>query len=250
MPTLTRRPIIEIDEEKCDGCGLCVPACAEGAIQIIGGKARLVSDRLCDGLGACLGHCPRGAITVVEREAEDFGVRQCEGASVRAWEGPRTDGLATRPLEARACGGGAGGRRSPTSAEPNAGASAVPPREANSGLRQWPVQLTLVPPHAPFLQGADLLVAADCVPFAFADFHGALLAGRALLVACPKLDNLEAHRAKLRQICTVARPRSITVAIMEVPCCRGLALIAHEAAAPLGIPVEVKVIGIRGTPLD
>jgi NAD-dependent dihydropyrimidine dehydrogenase PreA subunit len=191
------RKIIAIDEEKCDGCGLCATACHEGAIAIVDGKAKLVSETYCDGLGDCLGECPRGAITIEEREAPAF----------------------------------------------DAPAGGVP-----SQLGHWPIQITLVPPEAPFLRGADILIAADCVPFAFADFHSRYLKGRALLVGCPKLDDLEFYRAKLTAIFAAARPRSLTVVRMEVPCCGGLTHAvagARDAAIP-GMPLEVVTIGIKG----
>ncbi|MBN1477633.1 4Fe-4S binding protein [Candidatus Sumerlaeota bacterium] len=241
MTTLTRRPIVEIDEEKCDGCGECVPACAEGAIQIINGKARLVAENLCDGMGACLGHCPKGAITVHEREADAYD----ESAVEQHLENLEPKAAPAPPAMPS---GGCPGARLMQLAFPSEEASPTPSNGDSqpSALRQWPVQMMLVPPQAPFLQGADLLIAADCVPFAFADFHRGMLAGKRLLVGCPKLDDLSVYREKITQICEIARPKSITVAIMEVPCCHGLAMITQQAGARAGTPVEVKVIGIRG----
>ena len=232
------RKIIRIDEELCTGCGDCVGACQEGAIALVDGKAALVKEIYCDGLGACLGHCPTGALTIVEREADEYdedatqahraapsppahahhGVGGCPGSALRELKPP------LRPAE-RAAG-----------------------EEAASALAHWPVQLMLVPPHAPFLRGADLLLCADCVPFALPDFHGRFLAGRALLVGCPKLDDLDYYQQKLTAIFATARPKSVTVLRMEVPCCGGLAHAALEARAAAGsaATVEVHTIGIDG----
>ncbi len=272
-----KRRIVRIDEEKCDGCGECVTACAEGAIELVDGKARLVSEVYCDGLGACLGDCPQGAITIEEREAADFdevavaaslqeigrpGAAAVSsgtdvpgaGGAVFPWESARA------ALHAAGHGVGHGGGGCPGSAmrtfdgprpfEVSAGgaAGAAPAGERHSELRHWPVQIMLVPPHAPFLKGADLLVCADCVPFALPGFHGRYLAGRAVLVGCPKLDDLDYYREKLRQIVALARPSRVTVLRMEVPCCGGIADAAVEAVrseAP-STPVEVHTIGVRG----
>jgi Pyruvate/2-oxoacid:ferredoxin oxidoreductase delta subunit len=249
-----RRAIVKIDEDKCNGCGACVPACAEGAIRIVDGKARLVSDVYCDGLGACLGTCPQGAITIEQREAEPFDAEAAE-AFGRAASDPQTP-----PREAGAdarrdepafggCPGLALQRFAPAAKRPAAGdAGAGDDEPPPSRLGQWPVQLRLVPPHAPFLVGADLVICADCVPFAVADFHDRYLDGRAVLVGCPKLDDLEQYRQKLRQIFAHARPARVTVLRMEVPCCAALAAAAVEArnAAAPDLPMEVHTIGIRG----
>jgi NAD-dependent dihydropyrimidine dehydrogenase PreA subunit len=199
-----KRKIVSLDRDKCDGCGICVPSCAEGAIGIVGGKAVLAADKLCDGLGACLGRCPRGAITIVEREAEGF-----DEAAVAAHKG-------------------AGG--------------------SPAALANWPVQLHLVPPNAPWLIGADLLVAADCVPFACADFHRDILPGKVLVVACPKLDDIRAHKEKLAEIFHRARPRSVTIARMRVPCCGGLTMAARQALAASGweVPLREIILDITG----
>ncbi len=218
------RRIIEIDEEKCDGCGLCIPSCAEGALAIVGGKARLVRDSLCDGIGNCLGECPRRAIRVVEREADAFidphaAIRTapaaCPSARVHAFPAGNRQSVA----------GGA------------------------SALRQWPVQLALVPASAPYLSGADLLITADCVPFAYGDYHREFLDGRRVLVGCPKLDDLRAHLEKLTVIFRSAAPRSVTVLMMEVPCCRGIAQAARMAMEAAGhdSPLRVVTIGIDGS---
>jgi ferredoxin len=222
--TRTFRKIVAIDESRCDGCGECLPSCAEGAIALVGGKARVASDALCDGLGACIGHCPRGAITVVEREAAPF-----DEALVRRHGAPA---VPARPRLAVVSG----------DAHPS-------PCAAGDGRpRQWPVQLALVSPDAPHLRGADLLVCADCVPFAFPRFHDRLLAGRAVVVGCPKLDDAPDATRKLEAIFRTAGPRSVTVARMEVPCCCGISVAARRAlaAAGLDVPVRDVVVGVGG----
>jgi ferredoxin len=227
MPDRVTRKIIRIDEEKCDGCGACVPNCAEGALQIVSGKARLVREQHCDGLGACLGSCPRGAITIEERPAEEFSEAAAKPAARPAPGCPSSRISWTEtPTEV------------PTHAE----------SQGTSRLGQWPVQLTLVPPHAPFLQGADLLLAADCVPFACAGFHEGFLAGCRLLVACPKLDDFAAHLDKLTEILRQSDVRSLKVVRMEVPCCSGLTRMAEQARELSGkdIPFAEVVIDIKG----
>jgi Pyruvate/2-oxoacid:ferredoxin oxidoreductase delta subunit len=213
-----QRKIIQIDAEKCDGCGLCASACAEGAIQIRDGKARLVSDVYCDGLGACLGECPRGAIAVIQREAESFD----EEAAKR-----HVAGLGAPPPQ-------------------------MPGPAADSALSHWPVQLRLVPPNAPFFQNADLLLVADCVPFALADFHQRFLRGRPVVVSCPKLDDRQSAVDKLTALLTLSSVRRLTVVHMEVPCCTGLVHIAQTALAASGkeIPLEDVTISLRGKELD
>ena len=234
------RKIIKIDEEKCNGCGLCESACAEGAIKVIGGKARLVSESYCDGLGACLGECPEGAIGIEERPAEEFSEEAAKQHLGRLAEHP---GESQRELP---CGCPGSAVRSIKICE----ASTIPLQEEKlpSQLASWPVQLMLVPPTAPFLKGAALLVTADCVPFAVPDFHSRYLRGRVALVGCPKLDDIDYYREKLQAIIGRAKPRSITVLRMEVPCCAALAVAvvdARDSAAP-DLPVEVHTIGIDG----
>jgi len=229
------RKIVHIDEDTCNGCGACVPACAEGAIAVIDGKARLVSERYCDGLGACLGECPQGAISVEERESEAFdeeAVRQ-HLESVEAGE--------TLPCGCPSATVASFGGEPPCEA-PDRG---LPLRSA---LGHWPVQLALVPPAAPFLRDADVLLAADCVPFAYPAFHRDFLEGRVLLVACPKLDDFPAHRAKLAAILKQNNVRNITVVHMEVPCCSGLVHLARQAVAASGkgVPLHEVTVGARG----
>jgi NAD-dependent dihydropyrimidine dehydrogenase PreA subunit len=232
------RNIIRIDEELCDGCGECVPACAEGALQVIDGKARLVSDVLCDGLGACLGDCPTGALTVIQREAAHF-----DEAAVTAR--PRTV-----PVAAPSACPSSSVRVIPLAEAGKQTAFAAPPGpESLQGLRQWPVQLHLVPPTAPFFRGQHVLLAADCVPVAVRNFHAAFLDGRGLAIACPKLDqHLELYVEKLAAMVDQAGILSLTVAIMEVPCCGGLVRLAEQAlaAADRRIPLRLVKIGIRG----
>ncbi len=248
-----KRKIVNIDQEKCNGCGQCVTACAEGAIELVGGKARLVSETYCDGLGACLGECPQDAITVEERDAPEFDEKavkehlvtrrrpehrhECPGSAARSF--------AQAAPARQACPGSAlrafGAKAAATGEESGEAAASL--------LGHWPVQLMLVPPTAPFLKGADLLVCADCVAFALPDFHRRYLGGRVVLVGCPKLDDIEFYREKLAEIFAEARPASLTILRMEVPCCAALANAAVEArdkALPK-LPTEVHIIGIRGS---
>ncbi len=228
-----KRNVVKIDENKCNGCGLCVPACAEGAIQIVDGKARLVADHLCDGLGACLGDCPQGAITIEEREAEVFDQQAL------ADQRPK--------VTAPAHGGGCPSARAMKLTPPKR--SSAPQAEASdSQLANWPVQLTLVPPGASFLAEADLLLAADCVPFACPDFHRRFLTGKTLLIGCPKLDDIEGYVEKLTSILSQNDIKRLTVLHMEVPCCNGLLSLARQALAASGkqIPFESVIIGIKG----
>jgi NAD-dependent dihydropyrimidine dehydrogenase PreA subunit len=266
------RKIVRIDEEKCDGCGECVPACAEGAIALVGGKARLSADALCDGLGACLGECPRGAITVIERDAAAFdeeavkahllsmGVKVSSRHDAHAPpaalpaappHAPSRPRLTVVPDGGPSAGGGGCPGSRPMALPRRPVAVGAPGRGTGTGesrLAQWPVQLHLVPVSAPWFQGADLLVAADCVPFAYARFHDDLLAGRALVVGCPKLDDLGAYVEKLGRICAENDLRSVTVVRMEVPCCGGIATAARRAVEASGKDVAFRdvVVGVDG----
>jgi len=256
------RKVVKIDEDKCNGCGLCVPACAEGAIQIIDGKARLIADNLCDGLGACLGDCPQDAITVEEREADEFdeaAVDEHLKASGLPPVVPLAHAAPASPAHHGGCPSAQVRSLAPSTSVgcPSARVTSIerPAREtdatvgpAQSRLAQWPVQLHLVPPTAPFLRGADVLLAADCAPFAFADFHEELLKGKALLIACPKLDDTAPYLDKLTAMIQQSQINSLTVVHMEVPCCSGLLHLARQAIARSGrdIPLETVCIGIRG----
>jgi len=234
---MATRKIIKIDEEKCDGCGLCAKACAEGAIQIINGKAKLVSETYCDGLGACLGKCPQDAITMEDREAAEF-----DPQAVEAHLGHQ------QHKEKLPCGC-PGTLAQQFNREP-----AVKSEETciPSQLGNWPVQLKLVPVTAPYLNGAKLVISSDCAPFAFADFHRRFLADRVLLVGCPKLDDVEFYTQKLTAMFRQNDIESIEVVYMEVPCCFGLIRLVSRALNESGkkIPLKAIKIGIRGTIVD
>ncbi len=237
---MAKRQIIRIDEELCDGCGLCVPSCAEGAIEVVDGKARLVAERYCDGLGACLGECPRGALTIEEREAEEFqgpapwatGQHTLESASPAA-----SEHSAPEP-QAFVCPGSLAQQFQPV-----ATASAAP-----SALSHWPIKLRLVAPKSPFLKNAELLVAADCAPFAAGDFHAKYLSGKALVCGCPKFDDLGEYTARLTAILKENDLHGIDIVNMEVPCCSGLVQAVRQALAQSGksLPVTITTINATG----
>jgi len=228
------RKIIEIDEELCNGCGQCIVDCAESALQIIDGKARLVGEKYCDGLGACLSGCPTGALQIIERQADDFDeeaveelVRSrqansggCPGAGLRSFQPQTACQQANKPMTI----------------------------SASSALSHWPIQIRLVPPSAPFLRNADLLIAADCTTVAYAGFHHDLLKDRVVLMGCPKFDDAEAYVQKLSEIFAAADLKSVCLAIMEVPCCQNMKNIVTAAMeqAQIKIPVEVVVISVQG----
>ena len=246
----TVRKIIEIDEELCDGCGNCVPSCAEGALKIVDGKARVIADMYCDGLGACLGECPMGALKIVEREADEF--------DEEAVEKMLTDEKQKEPVQkAAAFSGGCPSARlqafeSPQPATASGIQADLSGSDAaaltQSALSHWPVQIMLIPPTAPFLKGADLLVLADCVPVAFPTVHRDFIKGKAVMMGCPKLDNAQFYIEKFAQICKESGVKSITAVIMEVPCCGGLPMIVKKGMEMAGvkIPMEEVVISTRG----
>lgn len=241
MGTVTRQ-VIKIDEERCDGCGLCAEACHEGAIQIIDGKAKLVSDSYCDGLGDCLGECPRGAISFETREAAPYD----EEAVKR--------NQAARQEDSLPCGCPGTASRS-LAREENATPckdSAAPSASAQSTLSNWPIQLKLVPVNAPWLQGADVLLAADCSAASIPDFHGKYLDGKILLMGCPKLDDADSYRKKLAEMIQANEFRSLHVVIMEVPCCGGLSRLAEEAVekARKSLDLKTTVVDVRGKVLQ
>lgn len=238
---MAKRQIIKIDQEKCDGCGLCVPSCAEGAIVIVDGKAQLLADKYCDGLGACLGECPVGALSIEEREAEEF-VGPAPGApgehGTHAPQVPPAPPEGTTLAEGFVCPGSRMRQLTP-SGTPAAGASA---------LSNWPVKLRLVAAKAPFFKEAELLVAADCAAFAAGDFHARYLAGRAVVCGCPKFDDLEEAVAKLTAILKENDIQGVTIVNLEVPCCQGLIEAVRRAfqAAGKRVPVSICTLGPQG----
>jgi NAD-dependent dihydropyrimidine dehydrogenase PreA subunit len=247
------RKIIQIDEEKCNGCGLCVPSCAEGAIQLIDGKARLVAEKYCDGLGACLGECPQGALKVIDAEVDPFDEEAAKAHVHSAAKSPRSQTMTPQP---QAAGHppfhGCPSSRIQTFAAPSpceqANIPVSQPGSSVSALTHWPIQIHLVPPTAPFLRGADLLVAADCVPGAYHRFHDDLLRGKTLLLGCPKFDDVEAYVQKFTAIFSQADIKSVTIAVMEVPCCQGMPVIVRKAMALAGrqVPLKVVTVSTRG----
>jgi ferredoxin len=257
--TKIARKIITIDEEKCDGCGNCVPGCVEGALQIIDGKARLVQESYCDGLGACLGECPQGALEVNELEVDSY-----DEAGVLGYLEQKSPELVQRHVEHLKAHGmestytprPAQPQRAPVAMCPSVrmDAWAAPvlgdqggPARAKSELRQWPVQLTLLPPNAPFLHRAHLTLIAHCVPFANPNMHADFLRDGAIAVGCPKLDDGQAYINKLAQMIQASDIQSIRVAYMEVPCCRGLVFIAQQAIQLSGkdVPLTTDLVGIH-----
>lgn len=270
---MSKRKIINIDQNKCDGCGLCLPNCPEGAIQIIDNKARLVSDLFCDGLGACLGHCPKGAITIEERDAQDYDERKVmenivkQGKNVvkahlehlkehneDKYLNEALNYLKEKNIEIKlesprghAHGSCPGSQIMDFRKEPP-GPFEDKPLNQKSQLKTWPVQLMLVSPLASYLNDADLLISADCVSYAYANFHNDLLRDKVLIVGCPKLDDTKIYEGKLKQIIQNNNIKSITYAHMEVPCCFGLIDIIKDAIAASGknIPFKEAVISIKG----
>ena len=231
------RRVIQIDEEKCNGCGICAEACHEGAIGIVEGKAKLLHDDYCDGLGDCLPNCPVGAISFIEREAAAY-----DEAAVQENKKKKMQAMGQAPV-----GGCPGSRmrqleRKPAEENQNAGSP------VSSQLRQWPVQIKLLPVHAPFYEGANLLIAADCTAYAYAKFHDEFLKDRVVLVGCPKLDSTD-YAVKLAEIIRQNEVQSITVVRMVVPCCGGLEMAAKRALEASGkrLPWQVITVGTDGT---
>ncbi|HEX2961236.1 MAG TPA: 4Fe-4S dicluster domain-containing protein [Ignavibacteriales bacterium] len=271
-----KRKVVKIDESLCDGCGVCIPNCAEGALQLIDGKARLISDLFCDGLGACLGHCPQGAIEIEEREAEAYDEKKVMDYIVKggrnvilahlmhmkehnemgylkeALEYLKEKGIevpsAVTSQETRSHHAGCPGSRTVEIERPQERKMENSPAR-ESLLRQWPVQLHLINPSASYFNDADVLLAADCTAFAAADFQQDYLYGKTLAIACPKLDQgKDVYLKKLQMMIEDSGIRSITVLIMEVPCCRGLLQLAQQAVSLSGreLPVNVIVLSIQG----
>jgi ferredoxin len=285
---MVKRKIIKIDEELCTGCGDCIPNCPEGAIQLIDDKARIISDIFCDGLGACLGHCPVEAISIEEREAEEYDEKKVMANVVKQGENvikahlehmrdhdqheylqqaieylkennmkvpieePGTTECKTEaPLPCGCPGSAVQDLRKETQADECV--EEVKSVSSNvSELQQWPVQFMLVPPHAPYLKNADLLITADCVPIAYPNYHSDLLKGKIVLVGCPKFDKIDYYKDKLVEIIKNNDLKSITVAIMEVPCCGGLSHMVSEAVSESGINIPLKniIVGVKGEILE
>ncbi len=277
-----KRKIIQIDEEKCTGCGLCIPNCQEGALQIIDGKVRLISDLFCDGLGACIGHCPEGAIEIIEREAVPYDERRV--MEILVTKGPNTvlahlahlrhhneeeflqqaiNYLKENNIDltiekheehiASACGcQGSMARDFRTEEKPSA-PEVTAPVSARSELRQWPVQLHLLNPHASYFKNADVVLAADCAAFAMGDFHARYMKEKTIAIACPKLDsNKESYIQKLTSMINETKINSLNVVMMEVPCCGGLLQMAKMArdAAGRNVPIKRSIISIQGELLE
>lgn len=246
----TKRKIIQIDEDLCTGCGECVPSCAEGALEIVDGKARIVAEKFCDGLGACLGECPTGALKVIEREAEEFDETAVEEHLTARPAAPPGSEPAARE---QGCPSARLQTFQPFSScrEANRPA-AVTGADTGSGLTHWPIQIRLIPPTAPFLKGADLLVVADCAPVAFPYLHRDFLKGKTVMMGCPKFDDAQAYVEKFAEIFKTAEIKSITALIMEVPCCAGLPAIVEKGLEKSGkkIPFEEVVVSTRGKVLN
>ena len=250
------RKIIKIDEELCDGCGQCVPACDEGAIEIINGKAKVVAEKYCDGLGACLGDCPQGAISMEERMADDFDPEAVEKyLSSRPTEEScgcgETHGAQTNNNETLACGcpstqmqvlaDGSG------SSKPSPGNEPLP----TSALGHWPVQIRLIPAHAPFLKNANILILADCAAVAFAPLHQKLLKDKVVMMGCPKFDDLPDYEERFVDIFSENELKSVTIVTMEVPCCSGMPKAVKNALKRSGKtpPLKEVVLSLKGEPL-
>ena len=225
------RNIVKIDEEKCNGCAECVNACAEGAIKIVDGKAKLVSDVYCDGLGACLGHCPQDAITIEKRECVQFDEEATKKHLAKEQNAAKQTGFVCP---------GTMSRQLREKGRPTESGAA----EITSQLSHWPIQLKLVSPGAAYFANADLLLVADCVPFAMGDFHSRFLKGHSIVVGCPKLDDANFYIEKLAQILKANELNSLTVIHMEVPCCRGLTEIARRAIALAEVDLPFKDITV------
>jgi Pyruvate/2-oxoacid:ferredoxin oxidoreductase delta subunit len=242
------RKIIEIDEEKCTGCGECILTCAEGALALVDGKARVIGDIYCDGLGACIGKCPVDALTIIEREAEDFDEAAVEELLEEKKREESRESAASEKVMACGCPGSMA--RSISRAD--SGADDEPLSTVRSELGHWPIKLQLLGPQAPFLRGSDLVLMADCTGFSFPNLHRGILRGRTIAIGCPKLDDLDAHINRLAQILKGAEPKSLSVVHMEVPCCRGFVHAAMKAIelSGMSMPLHRIMIGIQGEILE
>ena len=249
---MIRRNIIEIDEEKCNGCGLCVNACHEGALQMVNGKAVLIGEEYCDGLGDCLPQCPTDAITITEREAAAFDEelvleRQKVLQELKAQQSmPKPEQTMPKPSPCGCPGTRAQMIQKPVST-PNTTTKATHDEERPSQLRQWPIQLNLVNPNASYLQGADLLIAADCTAFAYASFHEKFMKDRITLIGCPKLDDNDYYTEKIAEMIKINNPRSIKVIRMEVPCCTGIVRGVKDAMLKAGKIVPYSEVTINAS---
>ncbi|MFQ3549349.1 MAG: 4Fe-4S binding protein [Armatimonadota bacterium] len=239
------RNIIKIDEELCNGCGLCVPSCAEGAIALIDGKAKLVAEKYCDGLGACLGECPTGALTIEQREVDDFDEKAAMEHVERRKKEMNNHNYSKD--ESKACGCPSAKTIDRRNEQIDTDTSASLGNIA-SALRQWPVKLRLVNPTASYFNDSDLLVAADCVPFAYGNIHQDFMKGKSLVTGCPKFDDYDSYVEKLTEILTKNDIKSVYVMVMEVPCCTGLRVLTETAIKNSGkqIPLLVVTIGLEG----
>ena len=252
-----QRKIIRIDKEKCNGCGQCVTGCAEGAIQLIDGKATLISETYCDGLGACIGECPVGALTLEDREAPEYDQAAVDKHLAATGRAPHKASPAAHPAPPvfQGCPGSMarslqhGAASASQSACPGSAPSVPSPQSA---LGNWPVQLSLVPVNAPYLEHASLLMAADCTAFAFPDFNRRFMKGKVSLIGCPKLDDAGFYREKLANIIKANNIEFIHVVYMEVPCCGGLVRLVQGAVADSGhkVPVKLTKISIGGEILE
>lgn len=259
----TKRKIVNIDETRCNGCGQCVQACAEGAIELVDGKARLSAEKYCDGLAACLGECPQGAIDIIEREADPFDPEAVE-ENLKA--NPKSQFL--NPKQSNEIQGirsklqtsnstfdqepmlqcGCPSTQVETFMSEESQADQKENTSHKSELTHWPVQIKLVPPTAPFLKRADLLVVSDCVPVAYPNFHSDFVKGKVVMIGCPKFDDVDEYVGKFSQIFKTAQIKSVTIAIMEVPCCSKMPMIVRKALelSHASIPTEIVVVNAKG----
>jgi len=239
------RKIIKIDEKLCNGCGQCVPACAEGALEIIDGKARMIAEKYCDGLGACLGDCPAGALTIIEREADDFDEKAVEELLASAQKTERTT---ASPADHTTCCPSVGLQTFEAITPCQAANQPTMGINPGSALTHWPVKIRLVPPDAPFLKNADLLVAADCASVAYANFHGEFLKDHVVMAGCPKFDDVKSYIDKFTEIFKQGKLRSVSIVLMEVPCCAGLRSIIRKALQHSGADLAITetIISARG----
>ncbi|HDP25322.1 MAG TPA: 4Fe-4S ferredoxin [Deltaproteobacteria bacterium] len=238
------RKIIEIDEERCTGCGQCILACAEGALELVNGKARIKGEILCDGIGACIGTCPEGALTIIEREAEEFSEAAVHAHIESRHTAHKPHLHAHEPAPILACGCSSSAAMFLKETCPGEETREITTESTPSELTHWPVKLQLLSPNANYLKNSDLLLLADCVAVASANLHADFLRGRTVAIGCPKLDNLEAHITRLADILSTARPRSLTVVRMEVPCCSAFVHGALDALHRSGVTVPLSEIVI------